>query len=823
MYYCNAMVDRVSGAAGAEYRNVMATVRPSRCAILIDSTSKYWRSAVRGCIERASEIWGGWGFVLVPTDGKVINEAYWKILETYSPDYIALYQVTPADMEIDDPEAYGRFEEKYRDWWAESGHGGDFDTFFSDQIKVLPIGTGPFELSDDLERTLIDRLSPFHFEGRAVRHRLSRMQGFGYPFTRVAKILPFAKRVVERVIVVGDREDPDENLLVHSMVGGATSEYIGELDAVEVKASNPFQGDEVSELLAKIARTLSPSPHGAHLDPGIAHLLESTPFGLSMTHLAQYYRADQHRPHKEPLLVVVGDTVEDFCLYYCMSRLRNRVFWLPLSWLQGCLKAVKTARKRQDSGEPFEKLSSRDGLTRSLVNLYFELINYGYYDLRIALSSLSLRRRQLVSYKRHLVECSYSGAGYAESVDLMDVDQLSTFSIGRVYEQNNFANHAAMVFVDGVSVSPFATPKPKNFNEVKLPDHYWLTSLQIDDFQPPVLPSLGVKIASINGISTDSRVAVDGIVYQCPNSMYWGSGDADTNAVRPKLTVLSDLDLLSSYFEQIGVRVGLSDKGNYVADAVKRFGGLEALGGFIRAADTRSILDKFVAKKGEEAGGIVFLSADQRAYLNLLALTNSLGSQERAIDLADELVGKQVLRRGYILQCSTCRLASWYEMRVLTDEFECNRCSFRQQYTREHWKSNGEPRWYYKLAETVHQFYRHNSHLTVQTLCNLKARSKIAFHYVPEIELWDFPSAGEKRELDIACVVDGSIFIGECKTEALRGKDASKFQKLNELFAKRPNGVVFATNLASVSDSFVATVKELENGEILVFSDLYDG
>jgi hypothetical protein len=139
-----------------------------------------------------------------------------------------------------------------------------------------------------------------------------------------------------------------------------------------------------------------------------------------------------------------------------------------------------------------------------------------------------------------------------------------------------------------------------------------------------------------------------------------------------------------------------------------------------------------------------------------------------------------------------------------------------------HWKEPVEPHWYYKLAETIYQFYENNSHLTVQALYKLKAQSKFTFHYLPEIDLYGFPAAGEKRELDIACVLDGKIILGECKTEALRPKDAAKFETLLKMIGKRPDRIVFATTLPSVTDAFMSRISGLSHSEMLTFGDLYE-
>jgi hypothetical protein len=39
-------------------------------------------------------MWGGWGNIIVPTDGKEIDPLFWRILECFDPDYLEAYRRT---------------------------------------------------------------------------------------------------------------------------------------------------------------------------------------------------------------------------------------------------------------------------------------------------------------------------------------------------------------------------------------------------------------------------------------------------------------------------------------------------------------------------------------------------------------------------------------------------------------------------------------------------------------------------------------------------------------------------------------------------------
>ena len=415
----------------------------------------------------------------------------------------------------------------------------------------------------------------------------------------------------------------------------------------------------------------------------------------------------------------------------------------------------------------------------------------------------------------------YESGPFASLIRYKSIEECSTACILRVFEQDNYSNSKTVTFVENKSVSPVSTPKPKNFSQVLPSGHYWVTSLQIEGYQPPQLPRIGGEMLGMQGLAGDARVANDGIAYHCPNNMYFG-GSIDVNLVRPKIQLLNEMELFQRYFSSIHARIRYSDKGNYVVDTLRRFGGLEATGSFIKDGSTRSILDKFTSAVPEDDGSVIFLTNDQRAYLSLDAFENCLGNVERAAALVDELIGKTLISRGYIFQCTLCRLASWYSIDVLTSEFTCSRCAFQQQFTQAHWKQPVQPHWYYKLAETVYQFYKNDSHLTVQTLYHLKGRSKVAFHFVPEIDIFDFPSVGEKREIDVACISDGKIVIGECKTGLLRTRDINRLESLAKTIPKFPDSIVFSTELPAVSAEILARIAKVRNSEVLIFDDMYN-
>jgi hypothetical protein len=809
---------------GQNYRNVRATVRTPRCAILINEESAYWAAAATGAIERASEVWGGRHFVLIPTDGVRIKDKFWEVLEAYSPDHVGVFRLSLADLERADPIRYAEVKKRSQVAWQKESLKGDFDGWFSEDAKASPVDD--LNITEALEQQLLARLSPFHHKGHAVSQPLSAASGFGFPFTKISDIISFTTRHIGQVTLPRPVQDPTAALIIHSQTGLASTEFCESLKA---------QGFVIAALpdnyptLKFMGHVLGETGGFYGGDPGdwtpSEDYMPSTPFGISMLHLGSYYNSRSHAAHKEPVVAVVGDTVDDFCLYYSLSRLHEDVYWLPLSWLRSAHRIFVANERLYREAGALRDFSQEHRMTFNLINLFFEKAGYGREEKRIELRSMSLGLRQLATYRRQMITCCMVDQSiFATLVDCVPINKSSTQCILRVFEEDNYSTTEPVVFIGKDAVTPFPTPRPKNFSEVKPYGHHWLTSLDIEGYVPPSLPTLGPAIVDIYNSSNESRVANDGIVYHCPNISYFGQG-LDAILVRPKLHLPDEMELFGSYFAEIGVKIKYSDKGNYFSDTLRRFGGLDAVGAFIKARRTRRILDKFMLKSTAKDGSVIYLNNDQRAYLGFQAIRACLGGKEEASALIDTLIGKRILERGYILQCERCRLSSWYSLDVLGPEFECGRCSLKQQFTIGHWKQPFEPNWYYKLAETIYQFYSNNSHLTVQTLYNLKGLSRAAFHYLPEVDLIDFPAPGRKKELDIACIADGQIIIGEGKTgktEVLRQKDAEKFEALVGMHGRRPDQIIFATTRPSVSKEFNSRIRRLPGARVLVFSDLYD-
>lgn len=447
----------------------------------------------------------------------------------------------------------------------------------------------------------------------------------------------------------------------------------------------------------------------------------------------------------------------------------------------------------------------------------------GYTQKQIEISSASLSVTQLNRRREMMTNICWLEPQKVESHTVVQpLSEVSVKCVMRAIETNNYANQQDMIFQDGKSVGRVNTPKPKNFSYIDPGKHLWITSLEASDYCPPVLPFMGGEIMQIHRLGNyEVRVSKDGLDYLSPNIGHFG-GDIDVNIVRPELTLLDETSIFKKFFEYSGFSMSLSDKGSYLEDTINRFGSLEFTAAFFKDETHRKIFDQFLLKKNnKDDQEIIFLEADRRAYLSFKAIKRNCDSKESPVELIDQLIAKDILKRGLIFQCSRCRRSAWYDLADVSKEFKCKRCDYVQEFYHNNWKNPDEPRWYYHLVETVYLFYDSNSHITALALDKLRQESKVAFHYICESDIINVLDDNKKKELDILAISDGEIIIGECKNTKPVAGDITKYITLFNKLAIKPSRFVLATTEDSVSPEVTNALSKFKNARTLTKTDLF--
>jgi len=96
--------------------------------------------------------------------------------------------------------------------------------------------------------------------------------------------------------------------------------------------------------------------------------------------------------------------------------------------------------------------------------------------------------------------------------------------------------------------------------------------------------------------------------------------------------------------------------------------------------------------------------------------------------------------------------------------FTCPRCRTNQQYVLSSWRYPSEPSWYYKLDEIVYQMLNQDGDIPILALDVMRAQSKDSFLYSPELAIRKKDTKKWEMEIDICCIANGRMYIGEAKS-----------------------------------------------------------
>jgi len=165
-------------------------------------------------------------------------------------------------------------------------------------------------------------------------------------------------------------------------------------------------------------------------------------------------------------------------------------------------------------------------------------------------------------------------------------------------------------------------------------------------------------------------------------------------------------------------------------------------------------------QQSKGAKEIQYLAGDTMVHMgNVEPVT-----EEELQDGLDELVRLGVFRMGMNVRCPRCRLQHWVNAENLRQSDSCPGCGSAMPLV-------PETLWSYRLNPLIHHCVNHNVLAVWHALQEVSHRMG-SFFYTPSSELYFAqPINGKpKRELDVLCVTDGELLLGEVKTGALAEK-----------------------------------------------------
>jgi hypothetical protein len=303
---------------------------------------------------------------------------------------------------------------------------------------------------------------------------------------------------------------------------------------------------------------------------------------------------------------------------------------------------------------------------------------------------------------------------------------------------------------------------------------HWMTDVMAEDWaviRDSRLASLLVPETA--SLATRARTSADGVSVLCPRAVVLGNVELEAQVPRPTIRVASVVDQVTAIGSERGFRCVPSDKGLYTLEAAELLGGLRELMKLVSDDPWLALLRALSSTKQSGHPGH-WSGSDKRRYFGLdgvEALVEELG-----VDVSTAgLVAEGILRRGLRHHCPRCRFASWFDQEEIGRDLRCARCRREIGLNDFGWEESDEPRWRYKLHELLWQFTTHHSDLALRAvnahiLPPEADRARVPWGLGVEMDLFK-PNGRQFGETDLTLTLDGSLWVGEAKSNSTLGAD----------------------------------------------------
>jgi len=774
------------------HRGLRLYVRPPRIAVAVEPGDN-WHQRARACLIAVGEVWGGISSVLFAGD----EMQPWKrrLLRTHDPDYVATFWPTvrswfPTYAEADSAE----------EWVAKqaaslvSSHGLTPDQAAEIAKDYLDQHVSDWNLPDRIKNELAVQLPLLSEPGRPY----VTLEAAPWEYVSMADV---DQSTLPQLHVVDPPFDDDSlKVLTAFRIGDVTHRYAAlmrSIDAQPVRHTVP--AEDVEDFLAylwtgsvdqgslQIRKAVAEAEGRAYAEPlwTQRQALENTPTARSGYGLAELVPRVWRYEDDAAMVVVVGDSLEDFCLAMAYERLygNGRAIWMPQVWMNGRTLLSRRARTA----------------LRTVISRF--LVRSG--DLKVFVTSVSLDRRSVGAYLGVLRRDQLLYGNRLMARDLAEIDFSSDtrrWSDIEIWDRYTGSTWEGRHQLDRIN-----TPMPTQVRTNEVSQMTWQVDAVIDQYHCPPRPGLSSALTSpdtalgVYGI----RPSSSGISYMGISPFIEAGAPLNRSVVSPKLRMPTANEVLGKLASDQGLTLQLSSAGAFTEATLHLWGGLESLASDLATPSRRALLNAFHTRKGqtstdEQKNAGIWLDHAKRRYVSFADAMEITGLQvDELREWLDHLIRLGVLNRGLILHCEICRLNAWYPIEELGSEFTCSRCRSTLLVSQKAWKRPlEEPNFYYELNEVVYQGTPGDVATIVLSLHSLKKETRHAFDFSPQLDV--VSEKGLLGDLDIAALADGRILVGEAKSNDRLGDDEKKEREvLNRLHsagvALRADGIVLAT------------------------------
>lgn len=686
------------------------------------------------CFEKLSELWGGAGAIAVPWANGAITPAFENILRAYDPDVVVSFR-------------------------SDSSRGTDLPDTVTATIQRL---TSTF---DQRRQPPIPTITP-------------NQQHLWPP----SLIDCDAKTPLSYIDIRLDNDSPEDlELLIAFRYGRLSSFHRDQLQSpspvhsINLSIDDCLDADIIEahffgRLLHLRGSWALPPRLKTHLrgkpnrldELDYRSLKRFTPLGHTMLGCDWY-------PHTEPrwsyqvvedaAIVVVGDSLSDFCLALCLDRMYQNAAWLPSMLLND------RRLSRSSLGVIADQVSR---IARGDI----------YVDIPVALTSMSVEPSHIRNILRRLRR---KGAQWPRgSVRIESAENLRLSNPRRLLDREHVEEERFVAFDGARAVEEFEGPSPSDVIAKHIHRFGWITDVVIDRTLYPRRRELATHMTEGWEDVTLTRVSDAGVAYW-PHVMasVFGTKKDTAFPFRPRFRFPDGYETFKTMLESDGLRGTLSDKGCYQQGVISLWSDFPTLIRDLNDRTTARLLDAYKADSRTDAFDLKpAKETPHRRILNLAQVRKITKLNiDGAMQLVERLAGLGAMSSGWYLKCSRCLFSGWYPFEDIAATFRCQRCRAEELIRREHWAhaapKSSAPDLYYRLDEVVFQFVTHGGPLVAKAAEHCRGRSH-SFLLSPEMTIEDGGSFA--CEVDLLAVIDGRTYLGDVKKVGDLG-DNSKRRK----------------------------------------------
>ncbi len=347
----------------------------------------------------------------------------------------------------------------------------------------------------------------------------------------------------------------------------------------------------------------------------------------------------------------------------------------------------------------------------------------------------------------------------------------------------------------------FHIPKLSFTDNVEFYPQKWAVDIEIRKIEPYTRPAL--RFPYTTNTTMVSRSLPGRITKNHNISLYINGNDESTHEINIPYTKelirqLITAPVINGKTQETSLRaIRSNDAGNKLAAFIKAFcNNFHDIDEFFTDAFWVETFEYLIKNNKQAGDAINFIQIKQRCIEKLqekgitLKDRNESNENEENLELGlkatlERLCSYQVFFKGFNLKCKNCSSTFWYHINDIAESVKCKGCLY--EFT-----IPVESNFYYKLNDLIKNNIFHSKNLrdgnltVIRTLISLKNQSRIDFCYLPQIDiLKNYRNSKPYTDLDIVCIVDGKLFIGEAKhtSTAFFEKNSEKLTCLDTLAA----------------------------------------